>query len=210
MRKTIGLAAAAVLLLAGCGGSSEAAAPATESAVALPTERPPVGDMCGIETNAAFGQTAVLPLSLFSCGSLAEWMAGAEDAGFDVTPTFLEDVCKGQDVAPVCGDAIELGVIESTGSAELARLEASAEWCGVEGLADEGESLTFTATGSDAIATSDCILAKLDAPDYVTEHVGSTRAMDGQQTDEWNDLEARWTYHPDAGLNMTIIDRARA
>lgn len=37
MRKTIGLAAAAVLLLAGCGGSSEAAAPASSTSPAAAT-----------------------------------------------------------------------------------------------------------------------------------------------------------------------------
>lgn len=53
-----------------------------------------------------------------------------------------------------------------------------------------------------------CFLRELGAPDYVDEHIGSTRALDGQQTDEWEGVEARWTYHPDDGLEITFIDRS--
>ena len=42
-----------------------------------------------------------------------------------------------------------------------------------------------------------------DMPDSVVEQ-GDTWGMDGQQTDSWNDVSARWTYHPDEGTNMTV------
>ena len=41
-------------------------------------------------------------------------------------------------------------------------------------------------------------------PDAVRQHVSTTRALDGQQTDSWTGYTARWTYHPDDGLQMTI------
>ena len=49
-----------------------------------------------------------------------------------------------------------------------------------------------------------CLFDELEVPDYVRDHVISTRALDGQQTEEWGELSARWTYHPDDGLQMTI------
>ena len=37
--------------------------------------------------------------------------------------------------------------------------------------------------------------------------IDSTRALDGTQTDSWKDIDARWTYHPDNGLRLTLVDR---
>jgi len=44
----------------------------------------------------------------------------------------------------------------------------------------------------------------LGVPDAVRQHVATTRALDGQQTDSWTGYSARWTFHPDNGLQMTI------
>lgn len=191
---------AGVLLLAGCGAPS------------LPEERPEPNEMCGIDTKSASRQPEVLDLSLYSCGSVAEWLSGMQKAGQQVdTVESLAETCLGQDSAPVCAGAIEEELIESTGNGGLGRLTAAAEWCGAaDGIADEGGSLSVTAEGSDAVVTPECLLAKLQAPAYVSEHLGSTRALDGQQTDEWKGLEARWTYHPDNGTNMIIIDRLKS
>lgn len=60
----------------------------------------------------------------------------------------------------------------------------------------------------DRIEDVSCLLTGLEAPDHVAQHINSTRALDGQQTDEWEHYEARWTYHPDDGLQITIIDRS--
>ena len=35
---------------------------------------------------------------------------------------------------------------------------------------------------------------------------GETRALDGMQTDSWGGMTARWTYHPDNGMNITFTD----
>lgn len=196
---SLGAALATGVLLTGCAAPS------------LPAERPVPSEMCGIDTNTTSTQPEVLDLTLYSCGTVPEWLAGLEAAGEETSMEFLADTCSGQDTAPICADAIERELIEPSGNAELGRLSAAAEWCGVaEGVADEGASLSVVAKGMDAVVTPECLLAKLQAPSYVSEHLGSTRALDGQQTDEWMGLEARWTYHPDSGTNLTVVDRTKS
>lgn len=80
--------------------------------------------------------------------------------------------------------------------------------CGVVAgylVEDAGKTLDIT-VGSAYMneTTAACVFDKLAVPDAVRDHVASTRALDGQQTDSWGGYTARWTYHPDAGLKMTI------
>ncbi len=56
------------------------------------------------------------------------------------------------------------------------------------------------------VAVAACIIDKLKAPSSVAQKIDATNAMQGQQTAEWDDLKASWTYHPDSGLNL-IIER---
>lgn len=70
---------------------------------------------------------------------------------------------------------------------------------------DAGKTLVITVGG--AFMSSDtmtCVFDQLAVPDAVRQHVATTRALDGQQTDSWTGYSARWTYHPDDGLQMTI------
>lgn len=93
-------------------------------------------------------------------------------------------------------------------------LEDAAEACGQRlSVADDGRSISLHVPGEDSdidittIATLEsavCVLTELEAPSYVVRHIESTRALDGQQTDAWEKFEARWTYHPDPGLQITI------
>lgn len=72
-------------------------------------------------------------------------------------------------------------------------------------VGDAGRTLNITVGGaymSDDNLT--CLVGELHMPDAVMQHVLSTRALDGQQTDSWPGYTARWTYHPDDGLQMTI------
>lgn len=94
------------------------------------------------------------------------------------------------------------------------RLVEARDACGV-GLhtsTDGGRSITLDVKGEDdergeAVTSVACILMHLQAPNHVIAHIDSTRALDGQQTAEWDDLAARWTYHPSAGLTLTIVDK---
>jgi hypothetical protein len=58
--------------------------------------------------------------------------------------------------------------------------------------------------GAVSLVTEVAALDALHAPQQVREHIAHTRALDGTQTDAWGEFQARWTYHPDDGLNMTI------
>lgn len=94
----------------------------------------------------------------------------------------------------------------------LPRLQVAATACGITApIQDKGASISFDTKGKkdatgDELTAVTCLLSKTDAPDYVLEHINSTRALDGNQTDEWNGYKARWTYHPDSGLRITFID----
>lgn len=72
-------------------------------------------------------------------------------------------------------------------------------------IEDAGQTLNITVGGA---FMSDnnlaCLVSELHMPDAVMQHVLSTRALDGQQTDSWPGYTARWTYHPDDGLQMTV------
>ena len=63
---------------------------------------------------------------------------------------------------------------------------------------------TLLPNGAVALVEEQCVFDALGVPKPVQNHVGQTRALDGTQTDKWGSLQARWTYHPDDGLNMTI------
>lgn len=52
-----------------------------------------------------------------------------------------------------------------------------------------------------------CALDALNTPTHVRKALESTSALDGQQTDEWGNLTARWRYSPDGSLQVVI--RAR-
>lgn len=94
-------------------------------------------------------------------------------------------------------------------------IESAAEACTQTlSVADEGKTIRLHVLGEDSsnidvftVASLDnaiCILDELEAPTAVRDHISQTRALDGQQTDEWGSFSARWTYHPDEGLQMTI------
>lgn len=71
---------------------------------------------------------------------------------------------------------------------------------------DGGHTLNIVVGGLNGMSTDTmtCVLNSLNVPDAVRQHISTTRALDGQQTDVWDDFTARWTYYPDDGLQMTI------
>lgn len=109
-----------------------------------------------------------------------------------------------------CGDSDQAPVASSPVALQKTQLEEAASTCGDVGeIADAGQTLFFDTKGEDD-ATGDsyidvaCVLTALDTPSAVIRHMDTTRALDGTQTDEWDDFRARWTYHPDVGMNLTI------
>lgn len=61
---------------------------------------------------------------------------------------------------------------------------------------DEQLGITFDQMG--------CIQDELTFPDHVRSRMNSTRALDGTQTESWDNLQATWSYHPDSGANIII------
>jgi hypothetical protein len=49
-----------------------------------------------------------------------------------------------------------------------------------------------------------CTLEELDGPDSILSKMESTTAMMGRQSDDWDDFEVSWSYHPDNGLDATF------
>ena len=105
-------------------------------------------------------------------------------------------------------------VIRAAQEAMTPRLEKAADTCNLMTLlivGDEGKTLTLTTAGKSGKSASytdiedvACVLTELEVPSYVTSHIDSTRALDGQQTDEWDGISARWTFHPESGLHLVL------
>lgn len=49
-----------------------------------------------------------------------------------------------------------------------------------------------------------CIAVELGMTRAVVAHLDRTNALSGEQQDAWPGYTARWTFHPDDGVNMTI------
>ena len=107
-------------------------------------------------------------------------------------------------------------IIHAAQEAMTPRFETAAEACELVPLlvvADKGTTLTLTTAGKSGKSASytdiedvACVLTELEVPSYVISHIDSTRALDGQQTDEWDGISARWTYHPEDGLHLVLRD----
>ena len=76
-------------------------------------------------------------------------------------------------------------------------------------VADAGKTLVVDtlgeedATGADP-STVKCILSRLKTPTAVIARMDSTRALDGQQQDQWEGFTASWTSHPDHGMDLIL------
>lgn len=91
-------------------------------------------------------------------------------------------------------------------SAALKEVRNTCDDTGSISLADGGRTLIIDGGRSPSTQTymMNCALDHLGASRAIREHVATTRALDGQQTESWPGYTARWTYHPDDGLRMTI------
>ncbi len=102
----------------------------------------------------------------------------------------------------------------STASVKATRFKVAARECKADAfIEDSGKSLimdgagiTGDTAGKASVTQQACILKTLGASSAVVAHIDSTRALDWQQTDEWDGIKARWTYHPDSGLDIVLTD----
>lgn len=118
----------------------------------------------------------------------------------------------GADAAPTASTAT------STPTATKSALRTAIEGCGLKDLTytvlgDDEHTLTIDGakiTDPDTGLPFDdevCVLRGLAVPDSVLSQMDATRALDGMQDATWGDYTARWTYHPDDGLDVIITGR---
>jgi hypothetical protein len=50
------------------------------------------------------------------------------------------------------------------------------------------------------------LLSALDIPAYVVDQIDSTSSLQGLREASWYGIEAQWSYHPDNGLDLTLVD----
>lgn len=92
-------------------------------------------------------------------------------------------------------------------------LEKASDNCSTwANMQDGGSAISFDTQGNDDTSGDKaedmlCVLDALNTPEHVMTHIDATRAMDGQQTDAWSNLTARWSYHPDSGVILTIVQQ---
>jgi hypothetical protein len=77
---------------------------------------------------------------------------------------------------------------------------------------DAGRTLSIDGMGAEHVGadfdTIKCILDELGAPQSVWARMENTRALDGTQDATWGSFTARWTYHPESGIQIVIEDEA--
>ena len=114
---------------------------------------------------------------------------------------------------------IGLGVLAACQSAKepelppQTKIQAAASACGISPVrvVDQGKTLMLDTQGredmsGDSTAVVGCILNVLGAPQSVAAHMDQTRALDGMQTAEWGGINARWTFHPSAGMTLVLTE----
>lgn len=114
-------------------------------------------------------------------------------------------------------DAKEAPALAEEPAVETNLFEDAMSACGVsdvaEGmgahLADEGSTLLLDGQGKEDSygllhQLQECVLLETGMPDSIKSRLGSTRALDGTQNASWESIEATWTYHPNAGLDIIL------
>jgi hypothetical protein len=106
-------------------------------------------------------------------------------------------------------------------------LETALETCNIFGepwatLGDNNKTLTIDGAGKDDNSTDAdgnqafnaapiekqaCVLQAVQAPQSVISQMSQTRALDGMQDATWGQFSAKWTYHPDNGLDIIVTER---
>ena len=128
---------------------------------------------------------------------------------------------RAQEIALVeayCPDALAI-LEQALGDPDLgpdaaARIRGAALVLGLEAnVGRDGDSISFDTQGEEDFSGDNyfevvAVLGMLEAPDFVTDRIEGTRALDGTQEVDWaianGGFVAFWTYHPDDGLQLTL------
>lgn len=75
-------------------------------------------------------------------------------------------------------------------------------------IEDDGNSYILSGVPDDSPRSADayqsmlCIVDEVGASEALINRIGSTRALDGQQSRTEDDIEYTWSYHPDSGISF--------
>jgi hypothetical protein len=118
------------------------------------------------------------------------------------------------------GDSTSAGAEPADISLDSTRFELAYEACGGATalepylqVADEGTSIVIdgpsdeSAGLTDAITGTFCVLEELEVPTFVTTQIENTTSLMGRQEASWDGIEASWSYHPDNGLDLVLVDQ---
>ncbi|TFD63127.1 hypothetical protein [Cryobacterium sp. Hh38] len=126
--------------------------------------------------------------------------AGEACSGSKPIQAFLDDIDSSASPAP---EADSTDLEEDDAFAELFE--------GVVSVEDGGRTLIVNTKSQDEDALGmtslslDCVYEQLEIPKHITERIGVTRSVDGRQDGHWDEFTASWSYHPDNGANVIIV-----
>lgn len=85
-------------------------------------------------------------------------------------------------------------------------------FAGVVSVEDDGKTLIVNTKPKDddplgvTSLALECVYEQLDVPTRITERIGATRSLDGRQEGDWKGFTASWSYHPDSGANLIVVE----
>jgi hypothetical protein len=168
------------------------------AAVVLTGCASPLADVPDVQGSAADDAVAELRKGGFTAG-----YAGDRDPGEDMADRWIVSSQRPAAGKNQAGATVELEVTSV--------LEQAAARCEIDGaVGDDGSSLELDMEGDDygsgelSFTNVACALEELDIPDSVMSKMDSTRSLDGRVTEDWDGIEATWTYHPDDGLDVIL------
>lgn len=138
------------------------------------------------------------------------------DANTDSQESESKPKISKKSLAIVAGSVIVGGValgLLVTSLAAPTKLEAAVQSCllgsnSSVSLDEDGKGLYLDGKGkeSQGIRVEDtvCVLSALKVPGSVTSRMSNTTALMGQQTADWDDITAMWTYHPNNGIDISL------
>ena len=104
----------------------------------------------------------------------------------------------------------EILALVGSGSAN-GGLKIVASTCAMrDNLSSDEQSIEVDTKGEDesdgdGVASAFCLLRATVAPDFIFDSIKQTRALDGRLEETYGEYRVSWNYHPDSGLNLSLI-----
>ena len=164
--------------------------------------------------------SAIVAISLCGCGGSekaneAESRLAELEAQVSALENMVSELQNDNDALMTWKADIESAEAEAKAAAEAAKpdfnaLMESAPTDGSVSVAADGLSMTIDTNplnidnyvSREAFAYIEEVNDALGLPDSLYERMGATRALDGTQTADYDNVFISWSYHPDSGLKV--------